>query len=55
MKGELADLFAPKNIDPNHIDPKTGEKLPAKPSIKVMIGSTASIGEGLKKLNPFGK
>ena len=40
MKGELADLFAPKKVDP-----KTG--LPEKPKIKVMIGSTSSIGEGL--------
>ena len=35
LKGEIQDLFAPK-----------GEK-PAAPKIKVIIGSTASIGEGL--------
>ena len=40
MKGELADLFAPKKTDP-----KTGR--PEKPKVKVMIGSTSSIGEGL--------
>ena len=40
MKGELADLFAPKRTDP-----KTGR--PEKPKVKVMIGSTSSIGEGL--------
>ena len=52
MKGELADLFAPKEIDntkPMRRDPVTGKMkgVPKDPKIKVMIGSTSSIGEGL--------
>ena len=52
MKGELADLFAPKEIDntkPMRRDPVTGKMkgVPKNPKIKVMIGSTSSIGEGL--------
>lgn len=38
LKGEIQDLFAPKGAD---------GKPPADPQIKVIIGSTASIGEGL--------
>ena len=52
MKGELADLFAPKETDltkPMRRDPVTGKMkgVPKSPKIKVMIGSTSSIGEGL--------